>query len=260
MHLTRNVLAMGALLAAAVPGTASAADESITMRIPDIPIAAGVVEHETVELCTQSFGRTAQLSPSGCVVREQYAVTDRSHELHYDKATRELRGETAKLDGTIFSWTAKEDELVVGRGKPGRAAVLSFAADDGMWADTIARGWYAATGEEVRDGRTVVRYDETAKAPPVEGTDTLYVDKATGQVVERVMNAAHQNSVTKVLRRETLPLNAQTRKLLDFGDHSGAAVREVEGEDATIARAAKKAGLRKKTRAKIRQTLRKARR
>ena len=259
MSITRTALALGTFLAVAAPGAASA-DDSIKMRIPDIPVAAGAIEHETVETCWQNFGRAAQLSPDGCIVREQYTATDRSHSLHVDKTSRRLRGETAKIDGTIFSWTSSGNELVVGKGKPGRAGELSFAAEDGMWADTIARGWYAAVGEEVRDGRTVVRYDETAAAPNVEGTDVLYVDKATGQLVERVLSAAHQHSVTKVLKRETLPLNGQTKKLLEFGDHSTATIREVEGEDATIARAAKRAGLKSKTRAKIRQTLRKARR
>jgi len=260
LSLTRTALAVGTFFAIAAPASAAGNHDSIKMRIPDIPVAAGVIEHKTVEVCWTATGRLAEISPSACYIREQYSTTDRSHELHNDKATGALRGETAKVDGTIFSWTSKENELVVGKGKPGRPATLSFAADDGMWADTIARGWYAAAGEEVRDGRTVVRYAETDKAPPVEGTDTLYVDKATGQLVERVMNAAHMNSVTKVLGRETLPLNGSTAKLLEFGDHPGAKVREVEGEDATIARAAKKAGLKAKSRAKIRTALRKARR
>jgi hypothetical protein len=258
LSFTRTALAVGTFLAVAAPASAAGNYDSIKMRIPDIPIAAGVIEHETVEECWVSTGRLAEISPSACWIREQYATSDRSHELSRDRSSGALRGESAKVDGTIFSWTAKSNELFVGRGKPGRPATLSFAADRGMWADTIARGWYAPAGEEVRDGRTVVKYVDTDAAPNLEGRDWIYVDKETGSVVERGFDQTQSDGTWRVLERETLPLNAATAKLLEFGDHANANVREVEGEDATIARAAKKAGLKSKTRAKIRKSLRMA--
>lgn len=261
MPNTRHALALALSLAAvgasAAPALAGpAGDPSIKMRIPDVPIAAGVIEHTQIESCWQGDARYAAIAgaASGCVVADTWAARERDRDVTRDRATGALRGETATVDGTIFSWTSKDDALVVGRGKPGRASTLSFAAETGMWQDTVARGWYRQTGESVRDGRTVVEYVETDAAPPTYGDAWLVVDKETGAVVERRYTSLGHSATQRVLVRETLPRTAATERLLVMGDHAGAQVREVSGEEATIAKAARKA-LKARTRAKLAKKL-----
>ena len=220
---------------------------------PDIPFPSDRIEHRVIEHCEQSTPRFQEWSRNGCVITDAYITSDRDREITRDATTKELVAESATIDSTIFSWTSRRNELVVAPAQGTGPSNITREAEAEMVRETVRRGWYAEAGEETRDGRAVVVLRETAQAPDTDGESTVVVAKDTYEVLERRMVTANGERTfsDRVLKVEQLPRSAQNEKLLALGDHLGASVRRVEGDGATIARAAKRMGMKARTRRAI---------
>lgn len=254
-------LGVVAALAGAPSALANGATDVPRLPIPEIPFPADTIEHRVVKHCSTATGWYAQTSTPGCLTADVYVTSDRDHEAWRNEAGT-LVAENATVDRTIFSWTARGNTLNVGKSKR-PVSNITFEAEGAMNREAVARGWYRVDRNETRGGRAGVVLVETAASPKDNAQSELFVDPATYATIERSLHAvlpANPRGLTGELQAtdtlvsvEQLPRTPQNEALLVMSDHSGVAVKQVEGEDEVVAGAARKAGLKAKTRAKIAQ-------
>lgn len=254
-------LGVVAALAGAPSALANGATDVPRLPIPEIPFPADTIEHRMVKRCSTATGWYAQTSTPGCLTADVYVTSDRDHETWRNEAGT-LVAENATVDRTIFSWTSRGNTLNVGKSKR-PVSNITFEAEGAMNREAVARGWYRVDRNETRGGRAGVVLVETAASPKDNAQSELFVDPATYATIERSLHAvlpANPRGLTGELQAtdtlvsvEQLPRTPQNEALLVMSDHSGVAVKQVEGEDEVVAGAARKAGLKAKTRAKIAQ-------
>lgn len=254
-----TALGVLAALAGAPSALANGAVDVPRLPIPEIPFPANTIEHRVVEHCSSGTGWYAQTSNQGCLVAHSYITSDRDHEVWRD-GSGALVAENATVDRTIFSWTARGNVLNVGKAKR-PVSNITFEAEGAMNREAVARGWYRVDRNETRGGRAGVVLVETAASPKDNAQSEIFVDPTTYATLERSLHAvipANPRGLTgeldatdKLVSVEQLPRTPENEALLAMSDHSGVAVKQVEGEDEVIAGAARKAGLKAKTRAQI---------
>ncbi|MBE2315254.1 hypothetical protein DVA67_004665 [Solirubrobacter sp. CPCC 204708] len=251
--MKKTLTACAVVGAAALAASPAGAAEPPRILPPDIPFPADQIEHRVSRHCQEVSGIYAQFGRNGCLTIDSWITSDRDHEVARDATSGELIAENATVDGTVFSWTANRNVLFVVPTTPNRPSNITREARAAMTRELIQRGWYQVSGEQVRDGRALLVLTETAQSPADSGNTTLLVDKASYETVEMtfVSRDGKQKFVDTQLSVEQLPRNAANSKLLNMGDHPTATVRQVEGDDDVIASAARKVGIKAKTRAKI---------
>ena len=228
MRRTTLIAVVGALVAL-VPASSALAQgaPSANQGVP-----AGQIEF------TQ---RTVQMSGSNAVPSHerstQYLTTHSSHVLTRTIATGKLRFEGATSPRRELRYDGTKNTVTIGKGSR-TPPYQSLGQEARVFAQEVAQGCWAASGDTVFEGRSATLYKLVAGASgPCRGDAEVgqaIVDKATGYVLEREAGEADGSvkSVEVLERFGTLPLNRGNAKLLKFHAHHGAKLVGADGHKA----------------------------